>query len=551
MRKIIILLVVLIVVLSAVGFWYFQRNSFSKGILKVDILGPTSVTMGDEIEYLVKYKNTGQITLDNAKLTFEFPDNSIPSGGHNLRVEKQLNSIYPGEERTISFKGRLLGKENELKTAKASINFNPRNLKASFESSTTLNSQIMNVPLTLEFDLNSKGESGRELDFSLNYFSNCDIPLSNLEVRTEYPSGFELTSTKPKPADKNNWPITLLNKTEGGRIEISGRLSGEMYEQKIFKAQIGIWKDDQFLVLKESQKAVEIIKPSIYITSQINGSSNYTASLGDLLDYEISFKNIGDGPFENLFMAVQLNGDAFDLSSVKIISGQYRNGENTILFDGTNTPQLKFLDSGEEGRVEFWVRLKDSLPNTSQNRNLSVDVQATIGQVRQTFATKINAEPAIAQKGLFNNSVFENSGPLPPQVGKTTTYTISWKIANLYNDLRNVKVKATLPDQVKLTGEINPSDARLTFDQTSRELVWEVGDLNLGTDNSVQGPELNFQVSLIPDSNQRGQVANLVSEAKISGEDVWTGTTVEDIASSINTNLPDDPTINDSQKIVQ
>jgi len=343
----------------------------------------------------------------------------------------------------------------------------------------------------------------------------------------------------------------ILNKTGGGRIEINGKLIGETFEQKVFKVQLGIWKDDQFIVLKETQKGVEIIKPSIYISSQINGSQNYIASLGDLLYYEIFFKNIGDGAFENLFLAVQLDGDAFDLNTIRITSGENRNGENTILWDGRNISALRFLESGEEGKVEFWVKLKNDLPNNSQNKNLSVDAQVSLGQVRSMFATKINAQPAISQRGFFSNTVFQNSGPLPPKAGEATTYTVSWKVSNFYNDLKNVKVKAVLPSQVRLTGQINPSDARLTFDQNSRELVWEIGDLNLGVDNSIQGPELSFQISLTPDQSQRGQFANLVSEAKISGEDTWTGMVVEKTMPGISTNLIDDPTITDSQKIVQ
>lgn len=110
MRRITIFLIILAVILGIVGFWYYQRNFFSKEVLKLEILGPEEVTMGDEIEYLVKYKNTGQITLEEAKLTFEYTENSIPSDGGSSRIEKKLEDIYPGKEETVSFKGRVLGK---------------------------------------------------------------------------------------------------------------------------------------------------------------------------------------------------------------------------------------------------------------------------------------------------------------------------------------------------------------------------------------------------------------------------------------------------------
>lgn len=521
-------------ILGVVGFWYYQRNIFSKEVLKLEILGSEEVTMGEEIEYLVKYKNTGQITLEEAKLTFEYPENSMPSEGGNLRIEKKIEDIYPGGEETVSFKGRILGKENEVKVAKAWLDFRPKNLKAFFESSTTRTSTIKSVPLTFEFDLASRAESGRDLTFSLNYFSNCDFPLSNLGIEVEYPSGFEFVEAKPKALEKTDWEISLLNKTEGGRIEIKGKLVGELFEQKIFKATLGIWKDNQFIVLKEAQKGVEIIKPSIYISLQINGSPNFIASLEDLLYYEIFFRNIGDKPFENLFLAVQLEGQAFDLDTLRADVGEFRKGENTILWDSRVLPKLRFLEAGEEEKVEFWVKLKNELPISSdKDKNPQVKAKVTLGQAREEFLTKINSKLEISQKGLFQDSTFQNSGPIPPKVGETTTYTIFWQLKNYYNDLRNVKVKANLPSQVRLTGEMNPPDARLTFDQNSREVIWEIGDLNWGTGVLTQAPELAFQIAITPTAEQRGQTATLISQAKIIGEDNWAETNIETIAPAI------------------
>lgn len=534
MKKFTIFLLILAAILGIVGFWYFRRNIFSKEVLKLEILAPEEVTMGEEIEYLVKYKNNGQITLEEPKLTFEFPENSISSEGENLRIEKKLEDIYPGKEETVSFKGRLLGKENEIKIAKAWLNFRPKNLKAFFEVSTTKTSIIKNIPLTLEFDLVSRAESGREINFSLNYFSNCDFPLSDLGIRVEYPSGFEFIEGKPKGVEKNEWEIPILNKTEGGRIEIRGKLVGELYENKIFKASLGIWKDNQFIILKETQKGVEIIKPSIYVSSQINGSPNFIASLGDLLYYEIFFRNIGDKPFENLFLAVQLEGEAFDLDTLRADIGDYRQGENTILWDGRILPKLRFLDTGEEGKVEFWVKLKNDLPLFNErNKNPSVKIKVSIGQLKEEFTTKINSKVELSQKGLFQDSVFQNSGPIPPKVGEATTYTVFWRVRNFYNDIKNVKVKAILPPQVKLTGLIKPQDARLTFDTNSREIIWEIGDLEWGKGVLNNGPELAFQIALTPTSDQKGQNPVLVSEATILAEDNWTGGQIQAVSPAI------------------
>ena len=119
MKKILIIFAVLLVAVAAVGLWFWQRNTFSKGVLKLEILGPTQAAVGQELEYTVTYQNTGNVTLQQPDLLFSFPDNSIPSNGMNLREEvtgNKLGDIYPGQEKSFSFKARLFGKDGDVQT---------------------------------------------------------------------------------------------------------------------------------------------------------------------------------------------------------------------------------------------------------------------------------------------------------------------------------------------------------------------------------------------------------------------------------------------------
>jgi len=60
-----------------------------------------------------------------------------------------------------------------------------------------------------------------------------------------------------------------------------------------------------------------------------------------------------------------------------------------------------------------------------------------------------------------------------------------------------------------------------------------------------------FQISFTPDFSQRNLVPLLVSQAKIIGEDYWTGTNLEVTSPAIDTTLPDDPTVNEEMGRVQ
>lgn len=531
-NKIIIASFILAIVLGAIGFWYYQRNVYSKEVLKLEILGPEKIDLAEEIEYTVKYKNNGNIKLEEPRLIFEYPSYSIPQEAKALRQELILDDIYPGQEETLHFKGRLIGSEGEIKQAKAWLSYRPKNLKARFESETSHATQIGNVSLTLDFDLPSKIEAGKEMNFKLNYFSNANYPLSNLGIKIEYPTGFEFQSAYPRPLDETaEWEIGLLNKAEGGRIEIKGNIAGQVDEEKTFKAQLGIWQEGTFVLLKESIRAVKIVTPSLYISQQINNSPQYAASPGDTLHYEIFFKNIGNEAFSNLFLVARLEGSAFDFSTIKAPMGEFESGDNSIVFDWRRVSDLQFIDAQEEGRVEFWINLKDSWPTSGpQDNNPVIKNKVYLSQARQEFVNKVNTKLEIMQRGYYNEEIFGNVGPIPPRVGETTTYTITWQAKNYYNDVKNMQVKAMLGKNVSLTGRIFPEGANLTFDSASREVVWKLENLDAGKGVIGAGPDVSFQVAFTPSESQRGIIPTIINQAEITGEDQFTGLMVSGTA---------------------
>jgi len=554
-KNIIFVFIVIAIIIGVIGVWFFQRNSYSRESLKLEILGPSEVELAEEIEYVVKYKNNGNIRLEKPKLIFEYPLNSLPTGEENsLRIEKDLDDIYPGEERTFSFRARLLGKLNEAVIAKAWLSYQPKNLSARYESSTTLSTVIKSVPFTFEFDIPSRVGAVNEIKLRLNYFSNVDYPLSDLRVQVDYPEDFEYLGSNPTGLDKNEWEIPVLNKADGGRIEVTGKLNGQIGENKTFKARIGVWHNDVFILLKEAVRAVALAEPSLYISQQINGNPEYVAAPGNQLHFQISFKNIGDKPLVNLFLISRLESSVLDLTTLKSDLGRIEPGDNSVAFESENVSSLRFLDTGEEGNVEFWVKVKDNLdPNDPTAKNASIKNKVVLSQAQEEFTTKVASKLEINQKGFYQDEVFGNTGPVSPKVGEVTTYTITWQAKNLYNDVKNARVKATLPQEVRLTGEIFPEEqkTKFAFDSQSREIVWELGDLTAGTGISSPAPNISFQIALAPTDSQRGKLAELINGAQISGEDSWAEQTLTATSSAIDSSLADDQSVDENTGRVQ
>lgn len=552
MNKYVILFILLVVaVVGVTGFWYWQGGEYSKDILKLEILGQKDAQAGDQVKYLVRFKNNGKVRLEEPELIFEYPEKAIPTDDVSSRVIKQLEDIYPGEERMVEFLSNIFGKEGDILESKAWLTYRPKNLKARYESKTSFVTQIGVVPLTFEFDLPLKVESGEDIEFSLNYFSNMRDVLERLRIKIFYPEGFYFLSSTPKALDETEWSPPSLSPADGGRISIKGAIEGDENENKVFRAQLGVIKDGEFILLKEATEAVAITEPSFFISQLINGSQNYVARPNDLLHYEIFFKNIGKKPIQKKFLFAKLEGDFFDLDTLKTLDGEVGRGDNSIIWDWKKVSDLRFLDAEEEGTVEFWVNLKDTVVNNIENPVLRNEV--TIAGTQKILDTKINTKIQLVQKVYYEEDIFGNHGPLPPTVGTSTTYTVLWQAKNSWNALYGVKVKSILPEYIRPTGKIFPEDAKFTYDSVSREAIWTIGDLNAfqGKDGDSMPLTLAFQVEYTPIDEHEGETMVIVRDTDIFGEDVFTKDILNEKAKAVSTTLPDDESVSDEQGVVR
>lgn len=555
MSKFFKVLIIFALVLAAVGYGFWRKNIYSKEELKLEIFGPREAALGQEVEYVVKYKNNGDFRLENPSLVFTAPDFSIKDDKiftkEVLDAEKLGGAIYPGEEKSHTFKFRVAGKAGEAKIAKASVSYQPKNLSARYESSTTFTTIMKEVPLDLEMDLSSTVEADKNFHLKINYFSNVDWLLTDLRVSVDYPAGYSFSQSSPKSFDKNEWVIPVLNKNQSGTIDIVGQLSGSLDEGKVFRARIGMWKDGQYIQLREIEKGARIVKPTVALRQTINGDANYTAKPGEWLHYEVYYKNVSDKELYNLVLVDSLEGDLFDLTTIKSETGSFRPGDNSLVFDWKQNLPLAYLPMASEGKVEFWIKLKDDLSRLSRPELIN---KVMIGPAREDFTTKISSKLEVVQKVFYNDEVFGNTGPLPPQAGAVTTYTVTWQAKNYYSNVKGVVARAILPPEAQFVpGKIFPEiqAAALTYDEATREIVWSIGNMSAGQGLVSNPLNVSFQIAVSPMSSQIGGTAGIIGQAVIKGSDEWTEAMLESSAPALDTASLSDPILAENSGIVQ
>ena len=187
------------------------------------------------------------------------------------------------------------------------------------------------------------------------------------------------------------------------------------------------------------------------------------------------------------------------------------------------------MDVGEEGQVEFWIKLKDEVSEISKPK---LENQIILGQTSRKFTSKVNTMAEIEQTAYVGDEIFGSEADFPLESGVKSEFTIIWRVKNYYNPIQDVKISAVLPRQAKLTGKVLPQ--KLSFDPDTREIVWSVGEMDPG--QGIEQPhQLSFQVELEPTDSQKGKFAQIVSDAVLSATDNWTGEYISATSSSITT----------------
>jgi hypothetical protein len=148
----------------------------------------------------------------------------------------------------------------------------------------------------------------------------------------------------------------------------------------------------------------------------------------------------------------------------------------------------------------------------------------------------------LSQANYYNSSSQAvGSGPIPPQVGQTTTYKINWKVINTTNTLTAVIVKAILTNNVVWvdSGQADTSGS-IDYNSATREVSWQIS--NLGAENDKQ-VEVNssFSVSVTPTDSEKGRVLTLLNPSTLSGVDGFTQENISVTQPALTTNLDGDP----------
>lgn len=465
----VLVLTVLILVISFV---------LPKTKVEITVFGPETAKAGELITYSVVVKNTGNVILKKPELVFHYSSLSLPE--KNLIETKTPEDIYPNQEKTFTFKGQLFGKAGEEREVKTWLNYSTDKKPAvAMSKVSNFNTVISEVPIDLILDLPQKipiyPTESADFTFRTRYFSSADQPLPNLKLSIDYPDDFTFKESIPSKIEEQKIEIPILEQFGRGEAEITGTFPAgyEIGKELNFEAKLFINLHGTDVLLKEDSVKTETYEPTFSFSQKINNQEKYFPYPGEKLHYEIYFKNIQETPLRDLSLTTILEGNLYDLQTIESSSGTFTKGGNSISWSGEQIPELRYLTPGEEGKIEFWVQLKeDYQPENITEIHALIKNRILLAGFETEFRNRVNSLIKITQEGYFRDvyGFFENSGSHPPEVNKTTYYTIVWKLENYYNWTENVTIKASLPTGINFRSvKATQGELRLTTD-TAKEV---------------------------------------------------------------------------------
>ena len=541
-RKVLFWSIITAVVLGIISvlLFFYGGSSFTESGVLLTITGPTQASVGDEVVYKVHYQNNTKTALRNLKLSFNYPqssaiikDGQIVTNNGNVQVIDEPD-LAPGASKDEEFHSFLVGDKGNIKIASVKLGFDAGNLKSTFEKSAQISTTISDVPISLTFVGPPTSVSGQAVTYFLDYRNQSQDDISDLRFTLTYPDGFRVTKVLPSATIGNTiWGLPLVKKGSGARITIQGTLTGREGDSKAFNVLLQRNINGTHVDYEKTSVTTVISSPLLNIDTTINGNADYISHAGDTLQYSIYYTNASNFTFSGLTLTAKLVGSIYDLSSLDTHGGFYDSSTGTINWNSTVIPTFDSLAPRANGTVVFSVKLKSVSGSGSGNTLARATITLATDNVPDTISvdkisviddilTKVTSQPTFIQKMYYNDASFGSSGTMPPQAGKSTTFTIHWLVTNPGNQLSNAKIVGILPQGVtwKNVVSVGSGQAQPTFNKNTSQIAWNIGILpyGIGTGGTL-AYELTFQVAINPSPTQSGQPAPVLTGATFSGVD--------------------------------
>ncbi len=523
--------------ITFVTFWQNKNTISSKNIeIAMDHLAFTDG--GDELSISVDVTNRNHGPLGSTVVVLNYPSLSSVSESGVAQETFELETILPGETKTAEFAIVLYGEQGTQHPISADFQYRVEGSNAIFEKISESLVTLRSTPIDIVLDSRTEIVSGQEATYNFSIISQSEEPLSGILFEIDTPPGFEITDAEPRAIlGSDVWSLGTFQPLEEKTVRVTGALRGQPNESKTLRAYVGVGEPGNIsqitTVFNSLSKRIDLVQPFLAADIFIDRSTDdiVTFAPGRQLAGSVVWRNTLEEAVKSPEITLTIGGSAYDREKVEPQSGFFDSNSDRIIWTKETMDALQVIEPGEDGELKFALtpRSLSSFVFSRPEILLQVGVRGVgaSGQLYEADQTDVmrvqfSSVLDIAAEALHYGGPIQNSGSMPPRVGRSTEYTVKWTVTNSANDISRGRVAATLPPYVTWTGETSPSNESIRYDETSRTVVWDLGDVRAGVGYGSAGREAFFQVALTPSTSQISETVQLTSQTDISGTDAFT-----------------------------
>lgn len=546
-----------------IGVAYFVRfagidRTVSTSKITILTQGPSIVDSGSVAPLTIRIANGNPVPIEEATLTITYPDGTYQRTDSVTRLYQEeipIGLLETGEVVSKHIVPILYGIDGQQREITYVLSYRAQGTSQPMRIKDAHRIELRTTPILLTEPTHTSPVAGKEVTFRTRVQSNLEEVIDTVYVQVSYPSGFSplAFSITPFNAERTLWRLPLLKPNEERDLWVRGVINGRERDEQAFVVGVFVSPTGQ---LNEAVKVAEenviftIEKSFIDIDLSLNGSKDRTIAVspGALVNGRLSWRNADRDRLEDLVITVALSGNGLDAKSISSRNGYFDESQQQVIWDKQQIRSYSLVRAGGQGETEFSFRVLSEQPEAERQVQVSVSARALRAQTQSVETIDRALERSVSLRGSlqvvastrYQTGLVKNQGPIPPRVGKRTSYTLHYDIGNTGNPIEDFFMKIPLGRDVLFSGQIaGLSRDFWTYDESFNEITIRIPSLAA----SGQRSSRSFGVRVIVEPGERdvGSVLTLSGRTTWQAKDVYVNESVQGSLPSLSTRVLSEP----------
>jgi hypothetical protein len=544
------------------GFLFFGTSHFNGNGIELQIEGPQEITTGQEVTYFVNWFNVMREPLASARLQVTFPNDFVitsidpqPSSDPNIF---QLGA-QPVEGRgTIKVTGMFTGAIGTQSAIQVISDYRPASYNSDFEQLQTKEISYTKSVLKGTLITPDKVIPGDTVSISFTMKNEGSKTMNALRIVFALPDGFvPATSTQEQlDAKQISFDLPSLDAGASTTTVLHGSFAAHSGGNATIAANVGFVREGgDFAAADHEEKIISVLAGDLDTDLIINGTQNdRSVKTGEWQHMTVSYQNMSGETLGNVTLTLHAelpDGSAATSSFLdwSKIDDQNKGivANDTLTLTKDQIPDLKELKANADGMLDLSLPVKDTVPK-GEDVPIRMIVEAHIGSIgndhhgrdvkTKPITLRLQSDAAITATPRYatEEGAQVGSGPLPPEVGSSTTYRVEWHFTKTLHAIHRVSVTAALPPAVTWSGQHQLDAGDLSYDDQTKLVTWTINQVPEDVSDLI----VSFDVTLRPAEADIGRFADLMGETRFSFTDDVSQESILRTSPSVSTDMPDD-----------